>query len=224
MSLRMASHLQLTFDNILRWSWSLAGSLSTNPASARESAREAVRHLFPIAPNSPLALWFRENDVLMRQLQMFGDEEPPVLLWHKHGKYSDLFKFVGARFCSSPDHVLDCEGIHAQWKWIEETRRALKLKSLNAILRLSSYINCHGDLPPYDELRAHIASVRAWLRQQYALVVAGGQVAPGARAEFMYRDRFNLQLADVDLLRAPRARASGSSSPQVWHCSNSRIC
>jgi hypothetical protein len=222
MSFRMASHLQLTFDNILRWSWALAGTLSANPESARDGAREAIRSLFPTPPKSQLSVWFRENEELMRQLQMFADEEPPRLLWHCHGKYATLFKFVAARFCSTPDHVLDCEGIHSQWKWIEETRRNVKLKSLNAILKLASYVHFHGDLPPYHMLHPHIATLRAWLRQQYLAVIAGGQVAAGARAEWVYRERFNLQLADLELLRAPRLRQSGSSSPQVYH--GSKMC
>ena len=217
MSFRMASHLQLTFDNILRWSWLLAGSLNSNPTLARQSAREAVACLFPKPPPSPLATWFRSSDELMRLLQMFADEEPPILLWHGAGKYETLFRFVAARFASTPDRVLDCEGIHSQWKWLEITKRSLKLKSLNAILRLSSYIHYNGDLPAYQDLHGHIAEIRAHLRRQYAAVVAGNLVAPGLRSEWMYRERFNLQLADAELLRAnrPRAAASKSSSPQV---------
>jgi len=214
LSLRMASHLQLTFENIIRWSWLLAGTLSSKAEEAREKAREALRTLFPTPP-SEFASWFKSNETLMRELQLFSDEEPPVLLWHGSGKYKELFTFVAARFCSSPDHVLDSEGIHAQWKWIETSKRAVKLKSLNAVLRLASYVHFHGDLPPFDELQPHVAEIRLFLYRQWEAVARGGEIAAGARSEWIYRNRFNLQLADAVLLKASRPRQSGGSSPEA---------
>ncbi len=84
------------------------------------------------------------------------------------------------------------------------------------MLRLNAYINNVGDLPSFAELLPHIRDIRVHMQHQYDAVVAGGLVAPGARQDWLYRERFNLSLADADLLRVARPRAGGgSSSPQV---------
>ena len=108
------------------------------------------------------------------------------------GSYKELFIFIAPRFLSNPDHVLDAEGIHARWQWVEAGKRNIKLKALNAILRLASWMHFFGDLPPLQDLMPHLQAVRRHLNQQYQAVLQGGEVAAGARSEFIYRHRFNL--------------------------------
>jgi hypothetical protein len=215
---RAATHLQMNLDNMARFSWLLGGMVSTDAVKARQSAREARHYLLNMTPanTNELATYLNSDNTLLCELGLFCESEPAQLLWRGRAKYKTLFVFVASRFLASPDHVLDCEGMHARWKWVEEGRRNLKLKALNAILRLSSYINQHGDLPPLSDLVPHLQCIRQHLREQYDIVRAGGEVALGARGEAIYRERFNLGAADMDLMKAPRDRQSGSSSPQVW--------
>ena len=215
-SVRMSTHLQLTFENIARLAWVLAGVLSCDSDVAQKCAREAHRALSEKSHASIFGTWFSEQSILMEQLSAFCDAVPATQVWKSNGRYRDVFICLGARFLSSPDHVLECEGVHSRWQWLELSKRSIKLKSLNAVLRLSAFLNFYGDLPSADELAPHIRSIRAHLNGQYELVRQGVDIAPGARAEFVYRERFNLGLADVDLLRAHRETlGGGSSSPQV---------
>jgi hypothetical protein len=229
MSLRVASHMQQTFENISRFAWLLGGMLHTDPDKAQESARNARSTLLLKASQSPIAIAFANDALLMQQLGQFCDESPPTHLWKRKGKFKDLFYFVAARFMSAPDHVLDCEGIHARWKWIAETKRGMKLKQMNSVLKLAAYIHNHGDLPCIDTLLPHIDQIRQHYNQQYANVVNDGVVAPGMRAEHIHRDRFNLDLTDWDLLNGPHHnRHGGKSSPAVHEISTvallARVC
>ena len=122
--------MQLTFENIARFSWLMAGMLSTSPTCAQESAREAHRAILTKSSASPLALYVAADNVLTTQLGAFCDVTPPTLLWHNKGAYKDLFCFTAARFLAGPDHVLDCERVHAAWQWLEHNKRAIKLKAL----------------------------------------------------------------------------------------------
>ena len=115
-SSRMSTHMQLTFENIARFSWVMAGMLSTSPTCAQESAREAHRAILTKSSASPLALYVAADNVLTTQLAAFCDVTPPTLLWHNKGAYKDLFCFTAARFLAGPDHVLDCERVHAAWQ------------------------------------------------------------------------------------------------------------
>ena len=153
---------------------------------------------------------------LMQQLQEFSELSPPTLVWKQGGRFSKLFVFLAVRFLSNPSHVLECEGIHARWQWLEQGQRSVKMKTMNSVLKLSAYMLYQGDLPPADVLLPHIQLTRLHMREMYQLACQG-HVAPGARAEWVYRDRFNLSLADANLLRAPQAQRQqgGNSSPQV---------
>ena len=87
---RVASHLQLTMENIARFSWLLAGSLSKDAGKAREAAREAQRYLLSTATKNPFAQAMLEDEVLMQEIGMFCDYDPPALLWHANGLFKNL--------------------------------------------------------------------------------------------------------------------------------------
>lgn len=217
-STRIATHMQLTFENIARFSWLLGAMLSPNPEVAQENAREVRRILATKSSHSCLAMHIAEDEELMSQLNAYCEVSPPVALWQGRLAYKGLFIFISARFLANPDHVLDCEGVHSRWKWICDAKHSVKMKTLNAVLKLSAHILHYGDLPAWDDLRPYIQQVRTHLRQQYEQVRLVGEVGVGARADWIYRDRFNLTLADADLLRCQHGlplKAASKSSPQV---------
>jgi hypothetical protein len=215
MTTRISTHLQLTMENVARFSWLLGALLQSNPTGAQAAARSCLLYLLTNKTTNPLAGYIAANETLMQQLTLFADAPVATCLWQAGGRYKDLFIFIGIRFISCPDHVLDCEGIHSRWQWLEKGKRNVKLKMLNSILRLSSYVNHHGDLPALDSLIPYIQHIRQQLRERYDQVMNQGDVAAGLRIEWVYKDRFNLGLADLNLLRDPAPRHSGSSSPAV---------
>lgn len=213
---RMQTHLQLTFENVARFSWVLRAMLDPDAGQAQASAREARRVIVTKSSASKLVKYIAEHEQLMSQLCAFCERMPPVCLWQGSLEFKDLFIFIACRFLANPDHVLDAEGVHAKWKWIGDVKRAIKLKMMNAILKLSSFISAHGDLPMWDEVEPYMYQVRQHLREQYELARTRDGIAAGARSEWIHRDRFNMGLADVDLLRgAHRKPGGGDSSPQV---------
>ena len=148
---RMATHLQLTCDNVARFAWYLGAMISPSPEQARANARLAQQHLLRTKPEhrTPLESLIMSDDVFMNLLGMYCDIDPAVLLWRNSGKYEHVYKFIVVRFHSQPDHVLHCESIHAQWKWVEEVKRGIKFKLLSAILNLQALIaNCGGLADP----------------------------------------------------------------------------
>ena len=204
-AVRMATHLQLTAANICRSTWMSAHILSKNAELARASANAFHEHLIRLRPAAatPYEKHWLETDALMRQLYRFKCKSPPCLLWHNDGAYSEMFIFLAIRFLSEEDSVLDCESIHAEWKWLEELRRGMKFKMLNALLKIKRYLQDHGEqLPPSDALSPHIAAWSAGMRQQYEELARDGTIARGLRSDFLYRDRFNLSPADVEILKA----------------------
>ena len=215
-STRMSTHLQLTMANIARFAWMLGGVLDSDPTKAQQCARLAHQDLLTKTATSPVAVAFASDSDLMAELARFGSCDPPVQVWKGGGAFRNLVYYLIPRFLANPDHVLDCEGVHARWQWLEAGKRNVKLKSLNSVLKLGSWITACGDLPPIDELLPHLQAVRASLRGQYAQVLREGEVASGLRQEYIYRDRFNLSLADVELLKGQNHRlGGGSSSPNV---------
>jgi hypothetical protein len=209
---RMATHLKLNAYNISRSSWLSAQLLSKNAAEARKGANAFLHHLVRLRPHqrSPYEEAFVEDTVKMQQLEAFAASDPPKLLWHCGGAYADLFVFLSVRFLSAPDSVLDCEGVHAQWKWIEQSARGMKFKLLNAQLKLQNYLNFFGGFPDISELMPLIQAVRADFRALYEQATSTGNVAPRLRRDYVYSQRFNLRPTDIDLLKA----AMGSA-PQI---------
>ena len=66
-----------------------------------------------------------------------------MLLWQDSCSYEALFRLLAHRFLLAPDHVLDAERIHARWQWLCKIKRALKLQTMNASLRLMHYMEQH---------------------------------------------------------------------------------
>jgi hypothetical protein len=81
------------------------------------------------------------------------------------------------------------------------TKRSIKFKFINCLLKLNSEIIGANAFPPDDELRPHIRDIRAEVRRAAEAIQREGEVVAGYRADMMYRERFNLSGADVDLLR-----------------------
>ena len=215
---RMASHLALTCLNVAKSSWLSAQVLSMNADSARTGARLFHQHLIRLQANtaSPYDAEWLQDEVKMAQLADFADMEPPCLVWRNRGVFRDMFIYLADRFLGAPDSVLDAEGVHARWKWVEHVHRRIEFSSLNAVLRLNDYITAHGDLPPDDETRPHLETLRAAMRLQYDAMRRTGVIAKGLRDKYMSQDRFNLSHADVNILKeAAGKRKDATHTPQV---------
>ena len=169
--------------------------LSKDPVVAQAGANEFRRHLLKLreGQQSSYEAAFLNDEVKMLQLEQFASVHPPSLLWRNKGAYSELFHFLAVRFLGAPDSVLECEGIHAKWKWIEHGRRGMKFKLLNAILKLMTYMHLNGGTPPPEELIQHVVDSRRASEMQYQALVANGEIAPGLRRDWLYRERFNLR-------------------------------
>ena len=137
-AMAIASHMRLTSANMIRSTWAAAGMLSKNAAKAKEYAIMFQDHIIrrPEASQTPFEREFINNDALMNELGRFADANPPELLWRGQGRYKELYIFLASRFLSAPDHVLDAEGTHALWKWIETFKRNVSFRLLNAVLRM----------------------------------------------------------------------------------------
>ena len=144
----------------------------------------------------------------MNQLGNFADSEPPQLLWRNNGQYRDLFIFMASRFLSAPDHVLDAEGTHAMWKWLETVKRGITFRTLNAVLRLQSYLRANGEFPQngrLEELCAIVAQrqrdAASGARRQLIEDLGADEVGRGVYERLVYQDRFNLHAAEMRLVR-----------------------
>jgi hypothetical protein len=202
-SLAMSSHVRTTADGIVRY-YLPAAILSKDPTVARVTARLFHSHL--LRQNARTATPFEtavlNDSTLMTQLGKFCDVDPPILLWKGCGIFKELFHFLAVRYLSCPDHVLDCEGVHALWKWIELNKRGVSFKMLNAILKSQFYLRSHaGEFPDQDELNPCLLSVIKGHLRQVNAVRASGEVAIGATSRHIYASRFNLRGSDIDLLK-----------------------
>ena len=121
------------------------------------------------------------QEELWQNLEEFAREDPPALLWKGHGKFEVLFKFVAPRFLLAPDHVLDAERAHARWQWLCGKKKALKLMTLNASLRLQHYIENNQSLPSFEDLLPHLQAERANHRMSMEALAADEDVALGSR-------------------------------------------
>ena len=124
--------------------------------------------------------FFSQED-LWQNLEGFSKAEPPVLLWKGHGKYESLFKFLAPRFLLAPDHVLDAERIHARWQWTCIQKRALKLQTLNASLRLMRYIEHNQVFPIHDAMIPNLEAERLEHKLALENLVDADEVALGWR-------------------------------------------
>ena len=83
--------------------------------------------------------------------------------------------------------------------------------AINGMLKISTHINCNGSLPPADEFRPYLTSVRGQMRLD---AIAQGRHCSDRLPMNSYRDRFNMTLEDVDLMRReaglkPKKRGGG---------------
>ena len=203
-SMRMVSHLHLTVENISRSQWLAASILSLDPYAAKTGAREFREYLIRLAPakRNQFEQSFCGDDCKMTQLEDFCDMDPPRLVWKCNGRFKDLFIYLAIGFLSAPDHVLGCESMHARWQLLEQAKRAMKLKTLNALLKLTVCVETFGNLPDAAGLAEHLEIARQVQRSQMAEVLRGGVIASGLRKDWIYRDRFNLCAADIDVIKA----------------------
>jgi len=198
----MIGHIETTASN-LRTRYLAASLLCKDAQNAQIAARHLESHLVQ-TPENQLNPWekaFLADRDKMNQLGKFAKHMPPVVLWRGHREFKQLFIFIATRFASCPDHVLDCESIHAAWKWIEAVKRNLSFKMLNAILKLHNYMSTNGGLPDYSELEPYMVDVRDGLYRQGVALQRDPSVAPGSTWQALYASRFNLRASDMELAR-----------------------
>jgi hypothetical protein len=178
------AHLKLLGDNTFRTPWLAAKLLSTNPALAQSSAMDLVRLLASVVPGnrSSFEKHLIEAEGLLPNLLEFSQADPPVLLWHGHGAFATLFRFLAPRFLLAPDHVLDAERVHARWQWSCAMKRSLKMHSLNSCLRLTHYLEQNSNFPSSEELFPNLQAERSEHKLGLGALEAAGDVAPGWRS------------------------------------------
>ena len=117
-----------------------------------------AKHVASTRPGNrtPFEEYLLTQEELWKNLLEFSEAEPAVLLWHDNGKFERLFKFLAPRFLLAPDHVLDAERIHARWQWICRAKRAQKIQSLNASLRIMHHLEHNQTFPTHEELLQHL--------------------------------------------------------------------
>ena len=112
----------------------------------------------------------------------FANRKPAVCLWQGGGAFKDLFQFLALRLLLAPDQALDCEKAHAKWNGLCHGKRNLRLPSMNAPLRLMSYLESHASqFPQHETLGPHLEREAMAHRQVVAQVEADEEVAPGYR-------------------------------------------
>ena len=166
---KAASHLVLGGDNTIRTPWLAARLLSETPQEAQEAAKSLAKHLATTSPQNrtPFEAHLCESDDLWNNIDAFSKTKPPKRLWHGEGRYEALFKFLAPRFLLAPDHVLDCERVHARWQWICEGKKNLRPQSLNATLRITHFLE-KNDMPSNDTLFEHLETEREQMAMELA--------------------------------------------------------
>ena len=81
----------------------------------------------------------------------------------------------------------------------------MKLKAMNALLRLRWYLENHEHLPPEGILTPLLEHQQLGHRLAMNQIIAEDLIAPGLREDSPYRERFNLAHEDVVVM----ARAAG---------------
>ena len=187
----------------MRTYWLAASLLHRDPGVAQEGANRLLEHLLQTAParRTPFEKALANNDTYMANMQGFASVVPPCRLWQRQGAYKPLFRFLALRFLLAPDQVLDVERTHARWQWFCELKRNLSLASMNALLRLTRFLEQHGgEFPPPAVLGPLLENEKAHLRRARAAIDAADEIALGWRHKAVYLERFNLRAADMDLL------------------------
>ena len=94
-------------------------------------------------------------------------------------------------------------------------RRSLKLKSLNALLKLGAYLRANGALPPMTDLGRHVQDIRAGYKRALEEVRSQDVTAPGQRRDSLWWARLNLSVAECALMRGAEVAAPGSSTAKT---------
>ena len=92
----------------------------------------------------------------------------------------------------------------------------MKLRSMNAWLKLGQYLRGHDALPTDEELQPHLRNIRAGERLAMAGVRGDDAIAPGARWDSLYWSRLNLSVSEAALLAAD-ARDVADTELRVQH-------
>jgi hypothetical protein len=180
---KASAHLKLLGDNTYRTPWLAAKLLSKDKILAQSSAIELATLIASTKPSNRSRFEHHLFDAegLWANLEAFSQAEPPVLLWHGHGAFAALFKFLAPRFLLAPDHVLDAERVHARWQWSCTMKRSLKMHSLNSCLRLTHYLEHNLSFPSSDELFLNLQAERIEHNLGLEALEEAGDVAPGWR-------------------------------------------
>ena len=178
-----------------------------NATDAREAAIALVEHIgkTPARHRTSFEKVIFNDRPLWANLRDFSAREPPTVVWGAKGTFAPLYRFLAPRYLSCPDHVLDVERQHAVWQWVLQRRRAMKLKSLNAWLKLGDYVLYHENLPPPKELEPHLQEISTTFRNAYKGHLLGGDVEKSLVEDHMYHARFGLGAAEVELLKGRAA-------------------
>ena len=200
---RMAAYLTLVEENTSSSLWLAGALLSKDPAAAKAAVAELVEHLCrtPERKRTPFESTLFEDKDLWGSLERFSRLEEPSVLWGGQGRFAPLYRFLAVRFLANPDHVLDVERQHAVWQWVLDRRRSLKLKSLNAWLKLGEYLRGFTNLPPHDQLLPHFNTVKQKFYPEYKTYLAGGEVAKGLVLDALYHQRLGLTVQEVQMLK-----------------------
>jgi hypothetical protein len=219
-SLAMAAHCKLTAENIARH-YMPGAILAKDAELARTASRLFHEHLLrtPTHAQTPLEQTISGRNVLMVELGLHCDLDPPAVLWRGNGLFKNLFFFLAVRFLSCPDSVLDAEGVHALWKWVESTKRNMSFKFLNALLKTQCYLRDYAAFPEPGEINPLLMEINSGMLAQFAAARSDPAIASGLSTASVYAHRFNLRAADVDLIKAvvrANAPVSDSSPTQAW--------
>ena len=97
---KAAAHLALLGDNTFRTPWLTTKLLSKDLGTARDAAVALLRHLDTTRPGNRTLFeeHLCETPDLYENFVEFAARDPPVLLWHGHGQFQALFRFLGPRF------------------------------------------------------------------------------------------------------------------------------
>ena len=220
-AMRMATHMRIGAENIERTPLLCQSMLSTIAEKAQE-ARNLLRDRLRLTPRINMQRWersFFDDEVLMEQLEVFCVISPPSLLWRQGGAFSQLCIFIAVRFMSQKDHVLDAEGVHARWKWIQWVKRGIKLPSMSALLKFNAFVNkVEGGELDADQLLPHLQAAEERRRALLDDAARDPNIAPRTRLDNLYKARFNLSALDVVLLKQARrdAKAAESTWEYAW--------
>lgn len=218
-TMRMASHLTLTLQNLIsRPTWIAAGLVVPDAPVAQNAAREWQRHLLRVqqaSPNRYELRWLGDSD-LMSELGDFCDIVPPCLLWRNHGRYKQMAQLLLRSHAAEGDGTDIVEAIHARWKWAATIKRALCFQGLVATSKLAFYHTENGGLPPVGELMPFLESAAIERRAAYQAVVNGGAVPAGHRAGYAFLHRFNMSPIESRVFLRDKYANPAQGPDQFW--------